>query len=299
MQRGTEELRTKAVIGQTAMDILYRHGKEKTPGGFLGVFSRAVYIAFAGDILLICANAAGTVPLGMCIEEEAFSRLRDFSLSASMNKESIEASRSHLAFGNIRLFFSYEAPLPAPFAQSLFSPDLLSVLSDLTGEANDISLSPLISGRAPDTCLAYVRAAIEQTPPLIKALLKEDSAALGLYVRQLSGLGCGLTPSCDDMLCGMLYTFCYFSSVSEKAGRCFNLLGEAVLKETKTSDISAAYLRCAARAERYDAVHNLLCSLCGNGKLRENAAALRGVGASSGTDMTCGIILACRCLNLS
>jgi hypothetical protein len=110
----------------------------------------------------------------------------------------------------------------------------------------------------------------------------------------LVALGAGLTPSCDDFLCGVMTTLNYFGQ-EEVASR----LAASVLPiaERETSLISAAYLRCAAKghasAVLYDAIESVLH---GGRDMEARLDAIHAVGHTSGWDSLVGAASVCASL---
>ena len=107
-------------------------------------------------------------------------------------------------------------------------------------------------------------------------------AASGLS--RLLGLGCGLTPSGDDFLCGVL-AGCLLSGNPEHP--FIKHLKDMVKKKlTDTIDISAAFLSCALEAQFSLPV----VSLYGLPTSDEILTSFLAVGHSSGIDTLCGIL---------
>jgi Protein of unknown function (DUF2877) len=106
----------------------------------------------------------------------------------------------------------------------------------------------------------------------------------------LGGRGPGLTPAWDDVLAGLLLAAATLWGPGSRPA-----LAEAVAA-AHTNDIAAAFLRWAARGQGIAPVHDLLYAVA-----RGDAAAarralgeLRSFGASSGTDLAYGLMLALR-----
>ena len=117
------------------------------------------------------------------------------------------------------------------------------------------------------------------------------AAACGGYdkiapaVKELLGLGRGLTPSCDDWLVGYMYAVRRIG----KAQICA-AVSEAVLEYAGeyTNAVSAAYLRAAARGEYYELLEGCLF-----GEDADSIARLLSIGSSSGSDMLSGLLASC------
>lgn len=117
------------------------------------------------------------------------------------------------------------------------------------------------------------------------------AAACGGYdkiapaVKDLLGLGRGLTPSCDDWLAGYMYA----ARRTGKTEVCA-AVSEAVLEYAGeyTNAISAAYLRAAARGEYYELLEGCLF-----GEDADSITRLLDIGSSSGSDMLSGMLAGC------
>ena len=104
-------------------------------------------------------------------------------------------------------------------------------------------------------------------------------------VKELLGLGRGLTPACDDWLVGYMYAARRIGKTEACAA-----VSEAVLEYAGeyTNGISAAYLRAAARGEYYELLEGCLF-----GENSESIARLLSIGSSSGSDMLSGMLAVC------
>lgn len=114
---------------------------------------------------------------------------------------------------------------------------------------------------------------------------------------KLIGLGQGLTPSGDDMLAGFL------AMVNHSAGNksFIRALHSVVSKALhKTADISAEMLANALSCDYHEYIQNCIRDLCEGQKedVYISAAALLGLGASSGSDIACGMYFGMREFNV-
>jgi hypothetical protein len=103
----------------------------------------------------------------------------------------------------------------------------------------------------------------------------------------LAGLGGGLTPAGDDLLCGlMLWAWLAHPAPGPF---CEALLTSA---EPRTTTLSAAFLRAAARGECTAKWHGLLQALCSTEgmPLEPRALGVLRVGATSGADTLAGFL---------
>lgn len=170
-----------------------------------------------------------------------------------------------------------------------------------------IRISRLVSARAP-IGLAPNDAAIERAsgrlksigftehdPGLIDALARDPQCrqvAADLAPRLL-GAGSGLTPSGDDLLAGFLVG-------AWSCGLAADPLRAVVLAAAppRTTDLSAALLRCACRGESIPQVSAMLSALSGlstqNAQLDDALAELIRVGHTSGLALATGVVAAAK-----
>ena len=124
-------------------------------------------------------------------------------------------------------------------------------------------------------------------------VLAADAAG---HARDLVGVGAGLTPSGDDVLCGLLAGLHSLAPALRAFGlqRRAEHTGAAVLVDAdqRTTALSAALLGHAHRGELARPARGLLRALLGRTPLAPALAALLRVGHSSGRDLAAGLSLA-------
>ncbi|MCP5094188.1 MAG: DUF2877 domain-containing protein [Chloroflexi bacterium] len=107
-------------------------------------------------------------------------------------------------------------------------------------------------------------------------------------IQNLAGLGNGLTPTGDDFLMGVLYGL--WATASPE----YVELWSALIVETavsRTTTLSAAWLKAAARGEATIHWHRFVDALVGHGEDVETAVRqLLAIGHSSGTDALNGFL---------
>lgn len=144
----------------------------------------------------------------------------------------------------------------------------------------------------------FASAAFSGMEKLDRGLAEGNAETLREALSGLIGLGRGLTPSCDDYLCGMLAAFRCLSETENRAGELFSLLSAEIPGALSATNIySAAYLKAAAAGENFSVMRACLCS---SGEIREESLRqLTEVGGSSGSDMLSGMCRACEILKLA
>jgi hypothetical protein len=158
---------------------------------------------------------------------------------------------------------------------------------------------PRVQGASSPPGLARIRqvtvlldAAAQPLPPplaprmtdLSHALHADEAGEVRRAARALVGLGPGLTPSGDDILCGALLA-------SRAWGGPLAPLSEAVADATlRTPLLSAALLRHAVRGECVPQALAFLRALSGDGVLEPALRELLAVGHHSGGDLARGVL---------
>ena len=124
---------------------------------------------------------------------------------------------------------------------------------------------------------------------LIDGLRSASVSQASAGAQQLAGLGGGLTPAGDDFIVGALlavWAGLYGSGLEELAGSL------AVAAAQRTTTLSGAYLRAAARGECAAPWHGLFAALLAGepASIRRALADLLSVGHTSGGDALAGFL---------
>ena len=128
---------------------------------------------------------------------------------------------------------------------------------------------------------------VRQAAVALRAGWDGDMAQLHKGVKQLAGLGTGLTPTGDDFLVGVMVWARLAHPTPDVF--CETIVETAV---PRTTTLSAAFLRFAAKGECSAAWHQLLAALA-TGSMGELDAATRQIlahGATSGADALAGFL---------
>lgn len=157
-------------------------------------------------------------------------------------------------------------------------------------------LAPLVTG--PPADLAgdpLLRRASEQLDTLSRAWRQRDAKAAAHAARGLLGLGPGLTPSGDDLLCGLLAVSRWAAQPREPADAMSSALTPAVLTEapSRTTRLSTRLLAHAARGLLYEPAMSLGAALftARHDLIRPSALRLLQIGHTTGSDMAVGLLL--------
>lgn len=122
-------------------------------------------------------------------------------------------------------------------------------------------------------------------PSLATAVRGDDGELAGRAARGLAGLGPGLTPAGDDVLVGLL------SALSLLGGPPAVIDALLAAADGRTTDLSLALLRHAAKGECIDRVGGLLQALSGYGEVDLAYRRLAAVGRSSGPALAAGVLI--------
>jgi hypothetical protein len=150
------------------------------------------------------------------------------------------------------------------------------------------------------------RAAVLSPDPLLRASARAlhalghawqegDEGALSGAAVRLLGLGPGLTPSGDDLLCGLLAVCKWAERRNPSAARFGAALARTIHSEgaARTTRLSVRLLEHAANGLLYEPAMSVGAALfSGDGaQIEQYAARLFKIGHSSGTDLAVGILI--------
>ncbi len=157
------------------------------------------------------------------------------------------------------------------------------------------------------TALARVYAAADTRPglegqdspaALAACCAAGDLAGAVELAEALVGLGPGLVPSGDSMLCGLLLALRLLGGATAGGTRPVWLadwLGAAVTgyAEQRTTPLAAALLHCAARGQAAEEVSAVLRGIAGQEPVEPAARRLLTAGRASGAELTWGLMAGC------
>ena len=148
---------------------------------------------------------------------------------------------------------------------------------------------------------AAVRPGLEgqDSPAALAACCAAGDLAGGVEVAEdLVGLGPGLVPSGDSMLCGLLLALRLLGGATAGGTRPVWLadwLGAAVTgyADQRTTPLAAALLQCAARGQASEEVAAVLRGIAGQEPVEPAARRLLAAGQASGAELTWGLMAGC------
>lgn len=125
-----------------------------------------------------------------------------------------------------------------------------------------------------------------------------DLAGAAELAEDLVGLGPGLVPSGDSMLCGLLLALRLLGGATAGGTRPVWLadwLGAAVTgyADQRTTPLAAALLHCAARGQAAEEVSAVLRGIAGQEPVEPAARRLLAAGRASGAELTWGLMAGC------
>lgn len=179
---------------------------------------------------------------------------------------------------------------------------------DLATLRRDVERATLVAQEAPRGGLAahlvlgpdtvggptWQRRGVDGARALAQALAGHDAGAARTAVPRLLGLGPGLTPAGDDLLCGLLAGLAVLRRrMGADGGSGQSALRRAVEEAApgRTTSLSCTLLRWAGHGVAVEPLLDVLWSLGAAGEMG-GLRTLLGIGHSSGSDMLTGALLA-------
>lgn len=249
-----------------------------SPARVVSVHRSVIDIAAPGGLLAVAERAVGGLPDGISVEARD---LRALGVEVGMRVE-VTASAWTIPKARLRIDLHGAARWsPAiPVASAAAWPARRSVVADL------------LAAPDPRGALAITlteRVATDARAAMAGALLYADRTAAAEAARWLIGLGAGLTPSGDDAIAGV-------EAVLHAVGHPLAGFSDAALEDVdaRTTGVSAAMLRHAARGAFAERIHDLVRAVLMDAPGPGGAAIARaaGWGATSGLDTLRGVALA-------
>lgn len=248
-------------------------------GQVVGVFSRACYIAGTeGRMVALTLAEAGRGPFSIVIKGRPglFAGI-SLGLPARADGRSLQAGSWEITWDAAA---AWEPRLVCPPGPVKLAPGLVRVLRDYAGWSicPTKTPSPNLAGAEPARS-----AAGRPGRAVVDSLVYNRPDRLAEAVVGLVGLGRGLTPAGDDYLVGVMAALW----LTGQAELLADLITAAAARTTR---LSAAYLRAAARGEFAEPWHHLALALLAAdiAATVEAMARIAGYGASSGRDSLAG-----------
>ena len=208
-------------------------------------------------------------------------------------EQTIIISNSTISIGNDALHFDLIEPSPKESIYINNISDLLSGIKILSDEISDKMSSKslgflLFPNNATLLNTKFEKAFLIHVNHTIQNISLEK---LPTIVKNMKGVGFGLTPSGDDFNCGILYALNYLNKVM--SADYSDIIEECYLNSIGNNLISNAFLKFAYSNKYYENFHGLLKALKQNNKnvISHYANKIIGSGHTSGSDILAGFIL--------
>jgi hypothetical protein len=267
-----------------------------TAARILNVFERACNLISAdGTVLALVTSARGMGPFTLVVDGDGGAPFRGLPAESPVR---LLPSKQALCVGPLRIEYGDAAAWdarpdwPAVARHYRQNPNSLPWLA-VAAAGVDVagSLLDLYRPATGSTALERVlRAAAQQgAEALVGGLAAGDEIQATRGAQSLAGLGGGLTPAGDDFVVGVLLA-AWAGLYGPSGGQLAGAVAEAAAPRTTT--LSAAYLRAAARGECIVPWHDLFAALLRGDAASTQAAvaALVSVGHTSGADALAGFV---------
>lgn len=253
---------------------------ERPEGRVHSEFSRACNLAWGAYLISLVPPAYGMMPGGVAVAYAGGFRPGEPVFW--------DGERLHGAGQTVSLSGAAPWTNKRPVSHPVCSQEFLGGMTEVALRQGRGELVRLLApGAAPAG--GWSSFAVGPVHALLEALRTGRHAALAEVASSLVGLGEGLTPSCDDLLLGVLAVLHYGGAPG------FAPLAAAVRAHAAgTTPVSANYLRQAADGGFSEKIETAALALLSEGDAPAAAAALIESGHSSGTDSLVGIIMAGR-----
>jgi len=232
-----------------------------------------------GDVIALVTPPIGDGPLNIVLEAESP------KLAAASPGMPAWLAGDTLHVGDLDVDLreaSLWEPCPAWSAVRARLETVVARLPEL--QATALRLAPVGSLLTEDSAASY---AIVSEAKNLELAWERDTTRLREAAVRLAGLGIGLTPAGDDFLAGLMLWAWLAHPVP---GPFCQTVAEAAAPRTTT--LSAAFLRAAARGECDAAWHRLFAALSADGaaQLAPPVSQVVAHGATSGADMLAGFL---------
>lgn len=261
-------------------------------GEILLISSSGIYLRFGEQILLLCDESWGILPIGIGVKD--FEKV--VSILRPRQGQPVTVAEDRLIFpsGKIHLILrqlSCQSVCNAS-PQLRYIRQAAEELAALRKERGiSMLVLPLVLGYELRQQNPYCAQAGIYLKKLIHSLISGNHGEIHTCIEKLLGLGTGLTPSADDTLLGMIYVF---RALPFQAPEGVQLFPESVgqLCDRCTTQISAAYLKAMLSGAPFERMKQVFRGLCGEEPL--NIYKLTEIGSNSGSEMLLGMLIALR-----
>jgi uncharacterized protein DUF2877 len=265
-----------------------RFVERRASASLVAVFGRSLHLEAEGDFLCIGDASIGNGPLNATVDAAGWvrvaKRLPRAGAEVRINAGTIEMGDAVLSAAAASMWRPPAWPRVAGIEGLAVALDELVRCAREQAPAD--GLARIVLGPAGEPASAFERIA----RPRVRRMQQWVSARLSGPLHEpapvdLLGLGPGLTPSGDDLLCGALVALHAIGRTD--AGRD---LDAAIARSapSATSRLSMSFLRAAAEGQGYAALHTMIVALLENRTFARELEALARIGHTSGWDALAG-----------
>jgi len=269
----------------------------------VAVFARSLHVAAGANFVCIGDLSIGRGPLNAIVDPAGWAwvagRLPSVGAAARIGDGKIACDRVTLATA------AASSWLPPPWPRNPERETLTVALDGLERLACEkapvesiarVALSCAAAGTPAGCAMLPATMLARGTGPRIARLRDWIGARLIRPTREpppldLVGLGPGLTPAGDDLLCGALLALHAIGQIAS-ARDLYAAIGEVA--RFATSPLSAACLKAAAEGQSSEPLHQTIVALLTNQSVARPLEALARIGHTSGWDALAGAVLVLR-----
>ncbi len=292
-------------IGYSALSRLKVCGGE---GVIHGVFDGAVNILLTNGLISLVPEAGERGPLNIMVRLPAGQqKMSSLGIApgdmASVKGSTVEVGgRWLVSFGSAEIY-SPTRKLALPVLEEGGIAANLEVarrtallLGNMAGLGGLLALvQPRDANAKASKLNLFASAALPRVIRLEQAFRSEEKGELGDAVRELIGLGPGLTPSSDDMLAGLVLLCALYAKNQGCRQRATQLVARATAAQSRgrTTILSEEFLGQAASGRGNERVMSLCTAMLTGGResVERETKRVLAIGETSGTDTTLGILL--------
>ena len=288
--------------------VAYSRLKETEEGTVHSVFDAAINILVPRGLVSLVPEAIQRGPLNITLPiPAAESRMRSLGVRSGdkvkVHDFGLElGERCTITLGSAAIYSSKQK-FTAPMLANNEIEGNLEVMrqtgilfGNMSGIGELLALTlPSADGAMRRKLNIFTASALPRIVELEQAFHSEEKKALAAAVRELIGLGPGLTPSSDDMLAGLVLLCVLYSRNCGRSRHAVRLLAQATAEGAcgRTTILSEEFLRQASAGRGNEPIIRLCTALLtGSAESveRETRRVLQ-IGESSGTDMILGITI--------
>jgi hypothetical protein len=291
------------ILNATFVGAPLRKIMNSSYGYVLSVYDRTLNLILSGRLVTVSSNQNGRGPFIINVVAPDDFSFRSLNL---LEGSVAECSSKHLRLSESKITINMEqAEQYNPsinikaYDKTKVSANLELVIELITDEGSHLGVGEILrclkdqseSNEAGNNvsmlALPYVR-------QLLSAIKIKNTKEMSYCLEHLIGLGPGTTPSCDDMLCGMMLAMKAFSSYDIELHRKVELFCSLTRKLAgRTNLISREYILYASFGQANEVAASALESLQSTSEesLMQRFRQLLAIGESSGTDIAVGLVL--------